>query len=852
MAFSKARRLSDLVSSTGEISSYVDGSITHADLHTNMDLTGKTVLVTTQSASDNDTSAASTAYVTTAISNLIDSAPGTMNTLNEIAAALNDDANFNTTVTNAIAAKLPLAGGTLTGGLTINHANGLFVHDTNGTSSNRLKFLYNGTSGVATLGPDSASGNTSLAIGTSSATAGFTTALTLDSSQNATFAGTVGIGSGSGTTASSGYDEFVIQGGNADIGMAFLSPAANNKTQTIAFGDSNNNKSGSIAFDHSADSLTLKTAGEIILDADLQGSGNGILLKDAGTLYGSIFRSSSHLHIKAEAQDKNLLFLTNNGGSEKIAMTIDSSGRVGINRTPSISNSKLEVGGADDVSLINVEASGNTGGLGIGSTGLKLFHGSSAKMTINSSGNVGIGIAPVSSLHIVGNNTAPPVSNGAGINGLQLSRNTGKTENIYLYLNSTNTGWSGLSYEARLETYGNNAFGIGASQSVPIVIASGNTERMRVHSDGKVGIGTQAPNVLLTLNQSANSSGLHYSLALARNDSNHLTMGYEANGSTHSAGFISSQNGLPLHIKYNGTTRIHVQEHSVNLNHRVTMPASSSLFKYVGMQSPNLMTWEGMNHVDSHTSYPAGNNTRNDGGNVGGQTNAMGVTYGMNQQDARGNKWKFSSTPKGTRDIVWQGTAAYSGGSGGDAGWGANMPMDFRRSYLYTTYIRRVSSAGDGSFYFGCHNCRYNSGGTLTNQSNPYFDYFSTGTLTRYEWYLCYYVIRGNEDSSYSGTVPFNGIWRISNGTRLRGPATGNIGNGAIQPAGTTGTGVHRTYLYYAGGGNGTTLQWYNPGVYLIDGTEPSLNQLLGVHADQALTTEWPNIDSVNNSWTSN
>ena len=852
MAFSKARRLSDLVSSTGEISSYVDGSITHADLHTNMDLTGKTVLVTTQSASDNDTSAASTAYVTTAISNLIDSAPGTMNTLNEIAAALNDDANFNTTVTNAIAAKLPLAGGTLTGGLTINHANGLFVHDTNGTSSNRLKFLYNGTSGVATLGPDSASGNTSLAIGTSSATAGFTTALTLDSSQNATFAGTVGIGSGSGTTASSGYDEFVIQGGNADIGMAFLSPAANNKTQTIAFGDSNNNKSGSIAFDHSADSLTLKTAGEIILDADLQGSGNGILLKDAGTLYGSIFRSSSHLHIKAEAQDKNLLFLTNNGGSEKIAMTIDSSGRVGINRTPSISNSKLEVGGADDVSLINVEASGNTGGLGIGSTGLKLFHGSSAKMTINSSGNVGIGIAPVSSLHIVGNNTAPPVSNGAGINGLQLSRNTGKTENIYLYLNSTNTGWSGLSYEARLETYGNNAFGIGASQSVPIVIASGNTERMRVHSDGKVGIGTQAPNVLLTLNQSANSSGLHYSLALARNDSNHLTMGYEANGSTHSAGFISSQNGLPLHIKYNGTTRIHVQEHSVNLNHRVTMPASSSLFKYVGMQSPNLMTWEGMNHVDSHTSYPAGNNTRNDGGNVGGQTNAMGVTYGMNQQDARGNKWKFSSTPKGTRDIVWQGTAAYSGGSGGDAGWGANMPMDFRRSYLYTTYIRRVSSMGDGSFYFGCHNCRYNSGGTLTNQSNPYFDYFSTGTLTRYEWYLCYYVIRGNEDSSYSGTVPFNGIWRISNGTRLRGPATGNIGNGAIQPAGTTGTGVHRTYLYYAGGGNSTTLQWYNPGVYLIDGTEPSLNQLLGVHADQALTTEWPNIDSVNNSWTSN
>ena len=70
---------------------------------------------TTQSAGNDTTRVATTAFVTAAIDNLVDSAPGTMNTLNEIAAALNDDANFNTTVTNSIAAKLPLAGGTLTG-----------------------------------------------------------------------------------------------------------------------------------------------------------------------------------------------------------------------------------------------------------------------------------------------------------------------------------------------------------------------------------------------------------------------------------------------------------------------------------------------------------------------------------------------------------------------------------------------------------------------------------------------------------------------------------------------------------------------------------------------------------------
>ena len=46
---------------------------------------------------------------------LVDSAPSTLDTLNELAAALGDDANFSTTVTNSIATKLPLAGGAMTG-----------------------------------------------------------------------------------------------------------------------------------------------------------------------------------------------------------------------------------------------------------------------------------------------------------------------------------------------------------------------------------------------------------------------------------------------------------------------------------------------------------------------------------------------------------------------------------------------------------------------------------------------------------------------------------------------------------------------------------------------------------------
>lgn len=49
---------------------------------------------------------ATESYVSTQISNLISSAPGALDTLNELAAALGDDPNFATTMTNALAGKL--------------------------------------------------------------------------------------------------------------------------------------------------------------------------------------------------------------------------------------------------------------------------------------------------------------------------------------------------------------------------------------------------------------------------------------------------------------------------------------------------------------------------------------------------------------------------------------------------------------------------------------------------------------------------------------------------------------------------------------------------------------------------
>ena len=79
------------------------------------------VTATTQSQGDNSTKVATTAYTDTAVANLVDSSPGALNTLNELAAAINDDANFSTTVNNNIATKMPLSGGEFTGDVTCEH-----------------------------------------------------------------------------------------------------------------------------------------------------------------------------------------------------------------------------------------------------------------------------------------------------------------------------------------------------------------------------------------------------------------------------------------------------------------------------------------------------------------------------------------------------------------------------------------------------------------------------------------------------------------------------------------------------------------------------------------------------------
>ena len=97
------------------------------------------------------TKAETNTQISTGIAGLVDTAPTTLDTLNELAAALGDDPNFATTVTNSIADKLSLSGGTLTGEVTntntfkaLSTSSGDYVRMYGGTGTGKWDIYGNG------------------------------------------------------------------------------------------------------------------------------------------------------------------------------------------------------------------------------------------------------------------------------------------------------------------------------------------------------------------------------------------------------------------------------------------------------------------------------------------------------------------------------------------------------------------------------------------------------------------------------------------------------------------------------------------------------------------------------------
>ena len=103
---------------TGNVTSSGASSFNNVTIDGTLNMNaGTTATITNLTTPQNSGDAASKGYVDSEISALIGDAGAGLDTLGELADALNDDDAFSTTVTNSIATKLPKAGGTMTGAI---------------------------------------------------------------------------------------------------------------------------------------------------------------------------------------------------------------------------------------------------------------------------------------------------------------------------------------------------------------------------------------------------------------------------------------------------------------------------------------------------------------------------------------------------------------------------------------------------------------------------------------------------------------------------------------------------------------------------------------------------------------
>jgi hypothetical protein len=206
-------------------------------------------------------------------------------------------------------------------------------------------------------------------------------------------------------------------------------------------------------------------------------------------------------------------------------------------------------------------------------------------------------------------------------------------------------------------------------------------------------------------------------------------------------------------------------------------------------------------------------------------TGSGGFTgYGQNGNTGE-NERVIDTNPFGNSDVVWETRA--SGDGNADGGWnGDTISIDRTKLYRFSVWVRRTSTTGGGTFYFGTaggSECP-NALGTSTQMCNPYWHCGSPGSLTQNQWYL---VVAHIFPTSYTSTTPHpdTGFWTTA-GSKVMGINQCNISGGDLKWGASSDSTYHRTYHYYCGD-NTTRLQFWNPRIDICDGTQPTINGLL-------------------------
>ena len=506
----------DSLSGTGSV------SITDILDEDNMASNSATALATQQSIK---------AYTDTAIANLVDSSPGSLNTLNELAAALNDDASFSTTITNSIATKLPLAGGTMTGALT---TTGLTVETAQGnivipSSSTQIDMQRAGTNYIYA---SNASGDLRLGSGGSFSRLNIASngdiSFYEDTATTAKFfwdasAESLGIGTSSPSANLEIASTSTIAGARlttsagSDSEIEFINTSSGNHTWAVGQDFSNSN-AFSIAYANAV-GASLSANGKVIIDTSGR-VGIGTSSPSANVPLTAVYSSTSQFHF---------------GGLQAgISNNTYYNGSAWVNRNASVGGSILQM---------NTSGAFNFRRAGTGANPTVSY-----SMTLDSSGRVGIGTSsPSQQLHISGADNKILIES-TNYAALQLKSGSTRTFNIQSINDSSgalriydatadaermrinSNGYTSFTvgtnamatFSNSIGEVGSGNFAIQATDSTGITLkplgfrgedlrfaTAGSSERMRIDSSGNLLVG-KSTTAIGTAGHRINGLGYHY------------------------------------------------------------------------------------------------------------------------------------------------------------------------------------------------------------------------------------------------------------------------------------------------------------------------------------------------------
>ena len=447
--------------------------------------------------------AATKFYVDQAVTDLIGTAGSALDTLGELADALNDDANFASTVTSALATKLNLAGGTMTGNIVMG-ANKVTSTATptsadDLTRKGYIDALYGSTASAAASATAAETAETNAETARDAAQTAQAAAETAETNAAASASSASTSATNAGNSASAANTSASSASTSASSASTSASNAATSATNAEnAYDNFDDRYLGAKATDPTVDN----DGDALITGAMYFDSSNNVMKVYSGTEWQNA--SSSIEGIKSDfvytATASQVLFSGADDNTD--TLVIDKAGLVNVylngvrltdaDYTINTTGNSVTLGsGATVGDIVEIEVFGNfagqsgadvaiTGGSITGLTELSTGtftstgiddNATSTAITIDASENVGIGTSsPATPLHISGASPVALIQATSGDSAVQIQASSGSNsstlrfgDNIdgdvgrihYTHSNNAMSFYTGATEKARIDSNGN-------------------------------------------------------------------------------------------------------------------------------------------------------------------------------------------------------------------------------------------------------------------------------------------------------------------------------------------------------------------------------------------------------------